>query len=272
MRFWCWRPPRRSAPSLGQTYQKKVVAAAYEAINAGDIETYLALFAEDAEATIGPWHSFKGHEEIRAGVQETFDAGVTFEYEILEVDGDTVKTWCSHQPPDYDFPLEATEEFVVEDGKIVFNSWDPTEETMALLTGPQQANHLLNGVYDFVMEGAFLPTEADPAETRFSMIGCLVPDGDGQIVGGARRLNFGGDLQSDTIDGAYSVTEDGKATLLLNAYQDGEHVATEELACFVTLDGNRVECIFTAVSVLDQAGATNAPVVGTAHGLHRMIQ
>lgn len=263
--------PAVSAQSEPST-PEEIVAAAYEAINVGDIEAYMALFAQDAQATIGPWHTFIGHEEIRAGVQESFNAGVQFEYKILEVDGGKVKTWCVHQPPDYDFPLEATEVFVVADGMIVFNSWDPTPETMALLMGPQHANQLLKGVYDFVMEGTFLPTEADPSETPFSMVGCLVPNGDGHIVGGARRLNFGGDLQSDTVDGTYSVTEDGRATLSLNAYQNGDRVAMEELACFVTFGGEHVECVFTSLSVLDASGATTVPVVGSAHGSHRMIR
>jgi hypothetical protein len=248
-----------------------IVAATYEAINAGDIDAYMALFAEDAEVTVGPWYTFTGQEEIRASAQETFDAAITFEYEILAVDDGAVTVWSKHQPPDTDFPLEATEEFVVEDGKIVFNAWNPTEETMRLLAGPQLANHLLNGVYDLVFSGVFPATEDDPVETPFSMIGCIVADGDGNIVGGARRLNFAGDLQTDSLDGAYTVTEDGKANLTLNAYQDGEQAATEDLACYVSLDSQRIECIFTAVTVPAESAVTNVPVVGSAHGSHRMI-
>ena len=246
---------------------EEIVAATYEAINAGDIDAYMALFAEDAVVTVGPWYTLTGKDEIRASAQETFDANLKFEYEILEVGDGAVTAWSSHMPPDYNFPLEATEEFVVEDGKIVFNSWMPTDETMALLMGPQFGNDILQGVYGILLEGVFLATEDDPGETMFNMVGSFVADGEGNITEGARTLNMGGDIQTDTLTGAYAIAEDGTMTITLDAYQNDELAATEEFSCFVTIDGSRYECIMTGVAVPAESGSVDSVLVGSAHGL-----
>lgn len=250
---------------------EEIAAATYETINAGDIEAYMSLFADDAVVTVGPWQTLTGKDEIRASAQETFDAELTFEYEILEVDDGTVTAWSSHKPPDYEFPLEATEEFIVEDGKIVFNSWMPTDETMALLMGPQFGNDVLQGVYGIVLEGVFLGTVDDPTETAFNMAGSFMADGEGHITQGARTLNFAGDIQTDTFDGVYTVAEDGTATITLTAYQDGEQAAVEELFCFVAIDGSQYQCIMTGLTVpTESADAIDIALLGSAQGLRIM--
>ena len=111
-----------------------VVTAMYEALNAGDIDAFMALYAEDAIIDIVPFGTHSGHEEIRAWAEGLIELNAEMELEILQVDGDrvTVKSWYADDDwRALGIVLEAVEELTVQDGKISVDTWITTDETLA---------------------------------------------------------------------------------------------------------------------------------------------
>jgi hypothetical protein len=111
-----------------------VVTAMYEAFNAGDIDAFLTLYAEDAIIDIVPFGAHSGHEEIRTWAEGLMALNAEMELEILHVDGNTVtvKSWYSDDDwRALGIVLEAVEELTVQDGKISVDTWITTDETLA---------------------------------------------------------------------------------------------------------------------------------------------
>ena len=67
-----------------------VVTAAYEAWNAGDVDAYLALVADDAVVDIPGFGTYTGLEEIRAWMEGLIPLNPHMGYEILQGEGGTV--------------------------------------------------------------------------------------------------------------------------------------------------------------------------------------
>jgi limonene-1,2-epoxide hydrolase len=113
-----------------------VVAAYYEAALANDIDATLALMADDAVVDMPGFGTYTGLEEIRAWMEGLIALNFEMRFEILQVERDTVtlKSWYN----DDDFRtlgvvLAAEEQIVVQEGKIVSDTWIVTEESMAEL-------------------------------------------------------------------------------------------------------------------------------------------
>jgi len=120
-----------------------VVTARTDAINAGDVEAAIALFAEDAIYNLippppGVPGTLTGREAIRARLAEL--VAQKAEYSLVEtpqVAEDTVTALTRYSDDGLrsfgvDF-IEGTEEFTVQDGKITSYTWTMTEESLAKL-------------------------------------------------------------------------------------------------------------------------------------------
>jgi hypothetical protein len=81
--------------------------------------------------------TYTGVDEIRAWWEDLVAQNFDIEVEVVKVEGDTVttntKTWVDFTRELGIAPLEATEVYVVQDGKIVSGTWSPTEESIAKL-------------------------------------------------------------------------------------------------------------------------------------------
>lgn len=118
-----------------ETDPEAVVTAFFEAFNAGDVESTVAYYADDAVMHIAPFHEpYVGKEAIRAAFAEMVAGHAAVEYEVLQVEGDTVtlRNWYADDSVRaLGLKLEAAQEIVVQDGKIVSNIWTATDETLA---------------------------------------------------------------------------------------------------------------------------------------------
>jgi hypothetical protein len=113
-----------------------VVIAAFEAFNAGDIETDLAYFADDAVVNIVPFGTYTGHDQIRGWIEKNMSVNGRMTWEILQVNGGTVTLKSSYTDDELQaigITIEAAEEVTVQNGKIVLDAWIATDESMAAL-------------------------------------------------------------------------------------------------------------------------------------------
>jgi ketosteroid isomerase-like protein len=111
-----------------------VVTAMYDALNAGDIDAFLDLYAEDAIIEIVPFGAHTGHGEIRVWAEGLMELNAEMELEVLQVDGNvvTAKSWYSDDDwRAMGIVLEAVEQLTVQDGKITVDTWVTTDETLA---------------------------------------------------------------------------------------------------------------------------------------------
>ena len=120
-----------------ETDSAAVAVASFEAFNTGDSEAALTYFATDAVVNVVPFGTHTGHDEIRAWMEKNMVVNGHMEWEIIQVDGDTVtlKSWYTDDELQaIGITLEAEEQVTVEDGKIVLDTWIATDESMAALT------------------------------------------------------------------------------------------------------------------------------------------
>jgi ketosteroid isomerase-like protein len=125
-----------------ETDPAAVVTAYYEAALAGDIDAYLALVADDAVVVIPGFGTYTGLEEIRAWMEGLSALNAHSEYEILQVEGDTVTLRTTYTDDDFralGVVLEADEVIVVQDGKVTSDTWTITDESMAELQAAMAA-------------------------------------------------------------------------------------------------------------------------------------
>jgi ketosteroid isomerase-like protein len=108
----------------------------FEALDAGDVEAALALYAADAVLDLGGFGKYSGKDELRAAFENEVSLNAHWEVSDFQVEGNTA-TFKSQYTSDamraLGVTLEATEVIVVQDGKITTDTWTVTEESMAAL-------------------------------------------------------------------------------------------------------------------------------------------
>jgi len=121
-----------------ETDPASVVKAASERLSAGDLEGYLALWADDGTFQVvglpsGP-ETYKGKEQLRSEFEDEIANHIEIQVEVLKVEGDTVTTRTTSW---HDFtrqigvaPLEATEVYVIKNGKIASETWTLSPESL----------------------------------------------------------------------------------------------------------------------------------------------
>lgn len=121
-----------------------VAKALANAVNAGDVEAALALFADDAVVDTGsPASPYTGKEEIRAWLEGMVATNFQIEIEILQVEGDTVTERDKFSDDDLRnlgiAPLEGISKITVQDGKITALIFTFTDESLAKLQAAMAA-------------------------------------------------------------------------------------------------------------------------------------
>lgn len=121
-----------------ETDPAAVITAFYEAFNAGDIDAFVAFYADDAVQAIEPsppFGTYVGHDEIRAWAEGYMAVNGQMEFEILQVEGDTITVKSRYWDDDIRALgiayLEAIEVTTIQGGKIVADTYTVTEESMA---------------------------------------------------------------------------------------------------------------------------------------------
>ena len=132
-----------------ETDPASVVMAIVEPLNAGDIDTMMAFFADDAVVKLVPAlppgspDTFTGAEEIRAWFEGLVAMNFEIHIEVLQVEGDTVttktSTWADPTREMGVAPLVATEVYTVQDGKIKGFTWTISDESLAKLQAAMAA-------------------------------------------------------------------------------------------------------------------------------------
>jgi len=122
---------------------EEVVTALIEAETAGDLEAQIALFADDATFSVlppspdMPGPTVVGTDAIRAFLEAIVARHADFTREITGVEGNTVTTLVRYVDDDLRSlgleSIEATEEYVIQDGKITEYTWTTTDESVAEL-------------------------------------------------------------------------------------------------------------------------------------------
>ena len=122
---------------------EEVVMAMIEAETAGDLEAQIALFADDATFSVlppdpdMPGPTIVGTDAIRAFLEVNVARHSDFTREIAGVEGNTVTTLVRLVDDNLRSlgleSIEATEEYVIQDGKITEYTWTTTDESVAEL-------------------------------------------------------------------------------------------------------------------------------------------
>ena len=117
-----------------------LVNARAEAFNAGDLETMMTFYAEDAEYRIVPLPgrspgTYVGIDEIRGRLDVVLADNPTLEVTIRKVEDNVVTAFTRHsdkglQDMGVDF-IEGVEEYTIVDGKITDFVWNTTDESLA---------------------------------------------------------------------------------------------------------------------------------------------
>jgi hypothetical protein len=135
-----------------QAKPDEVATQLAEAVNTQDLDTALALFAEDAVVNSASPEPFTGKAEIQGWLEGMFADNFEIEIEIPEVKGDVV---IEHDKMSMDSmrffgidSLEGTSEITVQDGKISALNFAWSDETLAdLQAAPFVAPEDLIGVW-----------------------------------------------------------------------------------------------------------------------------
>jgi hypothetical protein len=125
----------------GQPSPEEMLAAMEGALNAGDVDATMALFADDAVVKLVPAlppgspDTYSGAEEIRGWFEELVAGNFEIDVDVVDVDGDTVttrtSTWMDATRQLGIAPLVATETYTIRDGKIGGFTWAISEESLA---------------------------------------------------------------------------------------------------------------------------------------------
>lgn len=133
-------PPPTAAPTPNP--HSAIVFSMMERFNAGDLDGALAYWDEDAMVYfygLPPTGAevYHGLAQVRPVFEENIASHFLWEAELVSEDGDVittrVKTWHDFTRQIGVAPLEASEIYVFEDGKIVAYVWTLTEESLARL-------------------------------------------------------------------------------------------------------------------------------------------
>ena len=74
------------------------------------------------------------------------------------------------------------------------------------------SNHSIRGAYGFAIDGLLVNHNAG-TNTPATSIGRFIADGKGNIAGGVRTLNSGGEVQEQTFTGTYTVHSNGTGSV-----------------------------------------------------------
>jgi hypothetical protein len=139
--------PTQDAPVPSATTSIPISAAVMgyaERLNAGDLEGALAYFDDDAMFYVlglppGGFEMLSGKEQISTMLEENITSHFKMEVEVLSVVDDVVTarttTWHDFTREIGVAPVEATEVYVIEDGKIATEAWHVSEESLAKFKG-----------------------------------------------------------------------------------------------------------------------------------------
>jgi len=125
-----------------QAEKENVLTAMADSLNAGDVETTMALFTDDAIIKIlygdaRPPSSYIGREQVRVFVEKLVANNFKIQIEILQVLGDIAvtrtKTWMDASIQLGIAPLDYIEIYTIQDGKIKGFVDIATDETVAKL-------------------------------------------------------------------------------------------------------------------------------------------
>ena len=128
------------AAMANQAEKENVLTAMADALNAGDVEATMALFADDAIVKILfgkvlPPESYIGSEQVRFLMEDLVAMNFKIQIEILQVLGDIAvtrsKTWHDATIQLGIAPLEMVEIYPIQDGKIKGFISIATDETVA---------------------------------------------------------------------------------------------------------------------------------------------
>ena len=117
-----------------------VVTALYEAVNAGDVEAAVALFADGAimNVPVSPPNmpaKYTGKAEIRLWLESEVAQHTEYVLNETQIDEGTVTATISLSDDILQglgiAPLEMTDEFTIQDGKITARTLVPTDESVA---------------------------------------------------------------------------------------------------------------------------------------------
>jgi len=140
------QPPPTETPVMQATPTANLPSATVmsmtERMNAGDLEGAMAYWDDDAVVYflgLPPTGTeiYKGKEQFRPVFEENVSSHLQWEVDIRSIVGDEVnaraKNWHDFTRQLGVAPLEATEVYVIHDGKIVSYAWTLTEESLARL-------------------------------------------------------------------------------------------------------------------------------------------
>jgi len=121
-----------------ETDPESVVNTLFEAFNAGDVDAIAAFYADDAIVRFpDDDETLTGAEEIRPWIEELVAMNFAIEATSLQVEGDiatvAIRTWADPTRALGIAPLEATDVYIVKDGKIASQTSTFTEESLAKL-------------------------------------------------------------------------------------------------------------------------------------------
>jgi limonene-1,2-epoxide hydrolase len=124
------------AVSAQETDPEALLTTINEMLVAGDFEGVVSYYADDAVLDLVTVETYTGKEEIRTYFEDFEAQNATLEVEILQVEGDTVtsRTWYSNDDlRALGLKMEGIDEITFQDGKIVTETWTPTDESLAAL-------------------------------------------------------------------------------------------------------------------------------------------
>jgi len=120
----------------------EVVVVSLKAFDCGDLEGSLAYWADDAVVRLigvppGERDTHHGKEEVYAWFQSLSAEHFEIQEELVRADGDTLTakalSWSDRTRQLGVAPLEATEVYVVQNGKIASLTWTITPQSEAKL-------------------------------------------------------------------------------------------------------------------------------------------
>jgi ketosteroid isomerase-like protein len=119
-----------------ETNPEAVARSVYEAMNAGDVDTALSFYADDAVLDLGAFGSYSGKEVLRGQFEHEVALNASWKLADFQVEGNTVifkSTYTSDDMRALGITLEGTEVITIQDGKIATDTWTVTEESFAEL-------------------------------------------------------------------------------------------------------------------------------------------
>lgn len=125
-----------------QVKPEDVVLAQVEPMNHADINAALELYADDVELQLAPAFAllpgspdhYRGKEALRAYFESLVESNIQLQIDVQQVEGNTVTTktytWMDLTRELGIAPLEATEVYNIEDGKIKSWTWTLSDQSL----------------------------------------------------------------------------------------------------------------------------------------------